>query len=76
MIPSRLHCDVRLETYKQATFCILDWGSWMASGERSIKALAIPGISHIPGLQMHERLREGSTHGIGDAGGMACMSTA
>ncbi|PSS10592.1 hypothetical protein M430DRAFT_176518 [Amorphotheca resinae ATCC 22711] len=50
VIPSGFHCDVRLEPSKQATFRILDWGSKMASGERSIEAVAIPGIRQHPWL--------------------------
>ena len=49
-IPSGFHCDVRLEPSKAATFRILDWGSKMASGERSIEAIAIPGIRQHPWL--------------------------
>jgi hypothetical protein len=50
VIPSGFHCDVRLEPSKEATFRILDWGSKMASGERSIEAVAIPGIRQHPWL--------------------------
>jgi hypothetical protein len=50
VIPSGFHCDVRLEPSKEATFRILDWGSRMASGERSIEAVAIPGIRQHPWL--------------------------
>lgn len=50
VIPSELCCEVRLEPSKQATFRILDWGSKMASGERSIEAIAMPGIRKHPWL--------------------------
>jgi len=49
-IPSGFRCSVKLEPSKQATFRILDWGSRLASGERSVDAIAIPGIRHHPWL--------------------------
>jgi len=50
VVPSGYCCKVRLEPSKAATFRILDWGSKMASGERSIEAVAIPGIRQHPWL--------------------------
>jgi len=50
VIPSGFCCEVRLEPSKEATFRILDWGSKMASGDRSIEAMAIPGVRDHPWL--------------------------
>ena len=50
VIPSGFHYNVRLKPSKEATFHILDWGLRMALGERSIEAMAIPGIRQHPWL--------------------------
>jgi hypothetical protein len=50
VIPSGFHCEVRLEPSRAATSRILDWGSKMASGDRSIEAMAISGVRHHPWL--------------------------
>jgi hypothetical protein len=49
-IPYGFSCKVRLEPSKVATFRILDWGSKTAAGDRSIDAIAMPGIRKHPWL--------------------------
>jgi hypothetical protein len=47
-VPPGFNCEVRLEPSKEATFRVFDWGSKAATGDRSIDAMAIPGIRKHP----------------------------